>query len=223
MAITKCPECGSDISTAAHACPQCGHPNRPLNNENLLVAHKARNKPIFFALSALGLVLSLFTPRLFLFVPIMGTLGCAVISLFRKEKWQLGSGLVLVVGIGLLVLNSSAIHKNSSNRGIASSADNSSKCKTTDINLGKTNARTEGDYIYIDGTITNNCDSPTGVQLKMIIKDKDNNILKVHDMWPASTNNIPAHSDFPFESMERLVEGFDNYEVRIITVTSWSK
>jgi hypothetical protein len=28
MALINCPECGREISTAAEACPQCGHPNR---------------------------------------------------------------------------------------------------------------------------------------------------------------------------------------------------
>jgi hypothetical protein len=29
MPLIDCPECGRRISTAAEACPQCGHPNRP--------------------------------------------------------------------------------------------------------------------------------------------------------------------------------------------------
>jgi hypothetical protein len=29
MPLVSCPECGRQISTAAEACPQCGHPNRP--------------------------------------------------------------------------------------------------------------------------------------------------------------------------------------------------
>lgn len=30
MALIDCPECGRQISTAAEACPGCGHPNRPV-------------------------------------------------------------------------------------------------------------------------------------------------------------------------------------------------
>jgi hypothetical protein len=30
MPLIPCPECGRQISTAAEACPQCGHPNRPV-------------------------------------------------------------------------------------------------------------------------------------------------------------------------------------------------
>lgn len=29
MPLVSCPECGRQISTAAEACPQCGHPMRP--------------------------------------------------------------------------------------------------------------------------------------------------------------------------------------------------
>lgn len=30
MPLISCPACGHMISTEAEACPQCGHPNRPL-------------------------------------------------------------------------------------------------------------------------------------------------------------------------------------------------
>jgi hypothetical protein len=33
MPLLPCPECGREISTAAEACPQCGHPNRPSEPE----------------------------------------------------------------------------------------------------------------------------------------------------------------------------------------------
>lgn len=29
MALTKCPDCGSDVSTEAPTCPKCGRPNTP--------------------------------------------------------------------------------------------------------------------------------------------------------------------------------------------------
>jgi len=31
MPLINCPECGRQISTAAEACPQCGHPNRDIS------------------------------------------------------------------------------------------------------------------------------------------------------------------------------------------------
>lgn len=35
MPLITCPECGRQISTAAEACPQCGHPNRPVAPERV--------------------------------------------------------------------------------------------------------------------------------------------------------------------------------------------
>jgi hypothetical protein len=34
MALIPCPECGRQISTAAEACPQCGHPNRAIASKD---------------------------------------------------------------------------------------------------------------------------------------------------------------------------------------------
>lgn len=64
-------------------------------------AVKERNAPIFLVLSIIALVLTLNTPRLLLFFPLMGTLGCAAISLIRREKGWPGALIVLLLGIGL--------------------------------------------------------------------------------------------------------------------------
>jgi len=83
-------------------------------------------------------------------------------------------------------------------------------CNVSDIGVDKLNGRVDGDWIYIAGRLINNCARPTGVQIKVTIYDKGGNILTVHDPWPASVNNIPARSDFPFEDMIQRVEGFAN-------------
>jgi hypothetical protein len=64
-----------------------------------------RKSPIFVILSAIALALALGTPRFLLFFPIMGVLGCSVVSLLRKEKGWPGAVAVLLLGIGLWVLN----------------------------------------------------------------------------------------------------------------------
>jgi hypothetical protein len=66
---------------------------------------KARSAPIFLVLSVIALILTLNTPRLLLFFPLMGTLGCAAISLLRKEKGRPGAVLVLILEVGLWVLS----------------------------------------------------------------------------------------------------------------------
>jgi hypothetical protein len=70
---------------------------------------KERNAPIFLVLSVVALILTLNTPRLLLFFPLMGTLGCAAISLVRKEKGWPGALIVLVLGIGLWMLSEGTI------------------------------------------------------------------------------------------------------------------
>jgi hypothetical protein len=103
--LIECPECKRQVSDQAEGCPHCGHPIRSSVHEIPRATPKDRNAPIFLVLASIALVLSLFTPRLLLFFPIMGTLGCTAISLFRKEKGRIGAVLVLVFAVGLLVLS----------------------------------------------------------------------------------------------------------------------
>jgi hypothetical protein len=100
--LIECPECKSQVSDQVEGCPHCGHPMGP--SVHKIATPRDRNAPIFLAVASIALVLSLFTPRLLLFFPMMGTLGCAAISLFRKEKGQIGAVLVLAFAVGLLVL-----------------------------------------------------------------------------------------------------------------------
>jgi hypothetical protein len=104
--LIECPECKRQVSDQAEACPQCGHPIRPAAVGEIAQATvKGRNAPVFLVLGSIALVLSLCTPRLLLFFPIMGTLGCAAISLLRREQGRVGGILVLVFGIGLLAFS----------------------------------------------------------------------------------------------------------------------
>jgi hypothetical protein len=103
--LIECPECKREVSDQAVSCPHCGHPLKASTQEVPHAPVKQRNAPIFLVLSAIALVLTLNTPRLLLFFPLMGTLGCAAISLFRKEKGWPGALIVLLLGIGLWALS----------------------------------------------------------------------------------------------------------------------
>jgi len=104
MLIT-CPECNREISDQAQTCPHCGRPLKSASKSDHLVAVATRRKPIFVIIAAGALVLSLFTPRLLLFFPLMTTFACAVTSLFRKETGRIGAVAVLVLGFCLLLLS----------------------------------------------------------------------------------------------------------------------
>jgi hypothetical protein len=53
-------------------------------------------------LALFGLIVSLFTPRIIVSLPVLGTIACAVISLFRRESARVLSGLVLVGAAAIL-------------------------------------------------------------------------------------------------------------------------
>ncbi len=103
--LIECHECKREVSDQAESCPHCGHPIKATTHEIPRISQKERSAPIFLVLSVIALVLTLGTPRLLLFFPLMGTLGCAAISLLRKEKGRPGAVLVLILGIGLWALS----------------------------------------------------------------------------------------------------------------------
>ena len=75
MALTKCADCGHDMSVEALACPQCGKPNKKARN-------KAENskQAVGCAFILLSLVLAIFLPA-----------------------WV--AGVVFVVGLVVVLLN----------------------------------------------------------------------------------------------------------------------
>jgi len=68
----------------------------------------------FTILASLGFLICLFTPRLIVALPIFGTVICAVIALFRKERPRVFSAIVLTLTIGLLFISSSGISSSGS-------------------------------------------------------------------------------------------------------------
>lgn len=38
MALIQCPECGKEVSSAATACPSCGHPIRPVTEAPTVIS-----------------------------------------------------------------------------------------------------------------------------------------------------------------------------------------
>lgn len=95
------------------------------------------------------------------------------------------------------------------------------QCKPSDIDIDKVRGRVDGDYVYVAGRLVNNCASATGVQIKITVYNKAGDILTVRDLWPASINNIPPRSDFPFEIMVPRQAGFANFDTRVIGTRVW--
>ena len=97
----------------------------------------------------------------------------------------------------------------------------STGCSTADVALDQLRSRHKQGYAYIVGRVTNNCDIETGVQIKVAILDHAGKVLRVADFWPASTDNIPAHSGFSFQTEIEGVDTFDRFQVSVIEVKRW--
>lgn len=100
-------------------------------------------------------------------------------------------------------------------------ADDAASCTVSKIAVDKLKAQSKGyGYFRITGRLTNNCDQATGVQIKVTVYDKADNILASPDLWPASVSNIPAHSEYPFECLQEA-PGFHRFTVSVISVRTW--
>jgi hypothetical protein len=61
--------------------------------------------PIFGSLAALCAVMSVFSPRFLLFLPVLLTLGLGAGAFFARERWKWIAVVAMVWALGLLVLN----------------------------------------------------------------------------------------------------------------------
>ena len=105
---------------------------------------------------------------------------------------------------------------------VASAADAAS-CHAADFEFEQLMSKHQGGFVYIVGRVMNNCDAETGVQIKIAILDHAGAVLRVADFWPASNDNIPAHSGFSFRTEIEGVESFDRFQVSVIKVKHWSE
>lgn len=98
-----------------------------------------------------------------------------------------------------------------------------SKCHASDFALDRLESRHHRGHVYIVGRVMNNCDLETGVQIKIAILDRAGGVLQVSDFWPASTENIPAHSGWPFQTEMAGDAAFDRFQVTVIDVKRWTE
>jgi hypothetical protein len=83
-----------------------------------------RRSPVFLIIGVCALGLSLATPRILLFFPIMVTLASSVVALFRQERGRGAALIVICFAVGLVVLNGYDLGAPStSNLGAAEIAD----------------------------------------------------------------------------------------------------
>jgi hypothetical protein len=87
----SCVECGEPISGEAESCPHCGY----VRDSQISEPATQKNPPVFLLVGIASVVLTLFTPRIFVFFPLLFALACAGISWSRRESgWAAGVAIV---------------------------------------------------------------------------------------------------------------------------------
>ena len=94
-------------------------------------------------------------------------------------------------------------------------------CQVGDVIVRDIKGRNERLATYIVGQIDNRCGQPVGAQIKFTIYDQSGSVLSSRDLWPASTNNIPAHGNFPFEVQLDRQPGAAKFDALVMEVRHW--
>ncbi len=94
-------------------------------------------------------------------------------------------------------------------------------CSPRNVTLNKTTVNTRGDYATLTGIVRHNCPGSTGLKLKWTAYNSDGSVAFSQEFWPASTNNIPANTDFPFQFMNQAPRGQWTYIVVPAEVHAW--
>lgn len=125
--LIECPECKREISDQAASCPHCGFAQRKTETTSAstpAISDTPQSKsPVLLIIALIALLLGLFTPRILIFFPVLITLGCATVSLVRKEAGRPLSIVALIGGVGLLLLSGVNTSSLSANLGAAKIAD----------------------------------------------------------------------------------------------------
>lgn len=77
-------------------------------------------------------------------------------------------------------------------------------------------------YFTVVGELVNNCNAPTGVQVRFVGRDAKGNLVSVSEPWPASVRNIPPHSRSPFQTTAfRYDRAIKTLSAEAIQVKQW--
>lgn len=77
------------------------------------------------------------------------------------------------------------------------------------------------DTSKLTGIVTSHCASAAGVELKWTAYNADGSVAFSTNFWPASTTNIPPHSNYAFEMMDAAPRGKWTYDVEPVDVHVW--
>lgn len=134
---------------------------------------------------------------------------------------KLAVGGILAFGVLLLFVAIMRSNYGPESVAVHASPAATQPCTANDFTLSKTKATREYETATLTGIIKSNCASAVGVQLKWTAFNSDGTVAFSSDFWPASTTNIPPHSDYAFEMMEAAPRGKWTYQVEPVSVNVW--
>lgn len=117
------------------------------------------------------------------------------------------TGCGIVIGIVALLVLFNAVFGDHSTTSSTSDATVADACAPSNFLITKEKATERGGYATLTGIVRNNCDQAKGIRLKWTAYNKDGSVAFSDTFWPASTTNIPPHSDYPFETMNKAPRG----------------
>src|SRR4051794_29341032 len=89
-------------------------------------------------------------------------------------------------------------------------------CGKEDITLKQADwYRGPGKYVKVVGELINNCDKAVGVALQITFRDSSGKVVGTSVLWPASTDDIPAHTNYPFDVPVEVHAAPDKFEARV--------
>jgi hypothetical protein len=100
-------------------------------------------------------------------------------------------------------------------------AEGSTPCTPADFALSKLRTRTESSFARLTGVVRNNCAGSAGPQLKWTAYYSDGTIAFSDEFWPASTVNIPPHTDYALDMLHPAPLGKWTYKIEVINVQQW--
>jgi|SRR6185312_6161219 len=100
---------------------------------------------------------------------------------------------------------------------------NHASCKLSDITIRsiRVSPFAEGSDTFNNLILEthNACAESIGVELHLVLRDRNDTVVRTEDLWPAGTNNIPAGTTYAFS--EPVYKPAVKAEVTVVQIDKW--
>ncbi len=77
--------------------------------------------------------------------------------------------------------------------------------------------------LKITGKISNHCEKPVGVLVRIVVRDSTGEILEIKEGWPANIQSILPKSSYPFNmgGFFQYDEEMNDFTISVVEVKQW--